>query len=39
MTGARVFISHARQFGFGIADGFVSTNNRIDSGFAFGLQF
>jgi hypothetical protein len=33
-----MLIAHARQFCFGVADGFVTTNNRIDRHLTFGLQ-
>src|SRR5688572_21389611 len=38
MTGARVFVAHACQLGFGVADCFMSANDSIDGRFAFGLE-
>ena len=38
MTRTRILVADACQFGFGVADGFVTTNDSIDRRFAFGLE-
>src|SRR5690349_1661355 len=38
MTGAGILVAHARELRFGVADGFVTAYDRINSGFAFRMQ-